>query len=64
MSADNWRLCPKCQAGPAEKDGVRENAFREDYELFTDDDTLHVHYSGFCTQCGFAWRHEVHQKMI
>lgn len=92
MSADAWRVCPKCKneclderkekvalaERAAEKaygvvppeqyislktkadlikqdDWVTTETFREDYEIYTDEDGMFVvSYSGKCEKCGFA----------
>ena len=61
MSADNWRVCPKCLVEYQRK--FEENltyslqeTLREDYELgIKSDGTFFVDYRSGCTACDFSF---------
>lgn len=43
MSADNYRNCPKCGTHGA----------REDYEIYSEEDSIYIYYSISCYACGY-----------
>lgn len=58
MSADNWTVCPKCNA----------DTWREDYEVGVYEGEFAIRYSGKCRQCGvgilFETRREVAEMLM
>lgn len=53
MSADNWRNCPKCGA---------KNKLREDYEIYSEDDTIRVTYRCSCRLCKYTFSFDLDKK--
>jgi len=66
MSADAWRICPKCKAS-IEKDAPKEQSetLREDFEVWMDEDgEFHVDYRSHCQVCGFGHKFAHTEKVL
>jgi hypothetical protein len=66
MSADAWRVCPRCNVN--EDIGYKGNEFREDYEIGlgdadydSDPARVYIEYRGECQRCGLLveYKHEI-----
>lgn len=70
MSADRHVMCPACTARELDKpisditaedlDYGEEGEFEERYELYIDDGSVTVEFSGYCRECdyGVEFKHE------
>lgn len=54
MSADSWEICPRCRDRASIYGSEAERTFREDYEWWVSDGTLHWAYAGACTVCDLS----------
>jgi hypothetical protein len=66
VSADAWRVCPRCKANG--DIGYKGNEFREDYEIGlgdadygSDPARVYIDYTGECQRCGLLveYKHEI-----
>lgn len=64
MSADNWRVCPRCikrleDEGRSLSDFEELDDLREDWEiLMQEDGVFFVKYSCVCYKCGFTYEYK------
>ena len=48
MSADNYRICPRCNE--------KEETLREDYEIYSEGNTIYFEYSCYCKKCRYRYK--------